>query len=68
METEGRDQDRVGAEGRVLDRLWRGNHFGEPPCAHAALKRELLNRIGVLNARIDALIDREIEARGAGAT
>lgn len=53
-------QNRANAEGRVLDRLWRGSHFGEPPRAQFALKRELLNRIGVLNAHIDALIALEL--------
>ncbi len=53
-------QDHVRAESRVLDRLWRGSHFGEPPRAQSALKRELLNRIGVLNAHIDALIALEL--------
>lgn len=45
----------------VLDQLWRHSQFGEPPRGNSDVKRELLNRIGVMNDYIDALISQEID-------
>lgn len=56
---------RAEAEGMVLDQLWRSSQFGEPPRGNTDLKRELLNRIGVMNDYIDALISQEMDVTRA---
>lgn len=57
---------RAAAESVVLDQLWRDSQFGEPPRGNPDIKRELLNRIGVMNDYIDALISQEIDVTAGG--